>query len=396
MFSGRRLPIDRAVAGVFVFVALTCSGAQAADFQTLYAFTGGQDGEAPFSVIQDASGNLYGATFAGGDITCQCGTIFKVAPDGAETTLYSFKGGDDGAYPQTGLARDSAGNLYGATNGTGDIPGTVFKLDPGGHLTTLHAFQEAGDGRDPLGSPILDRKGRLYGTTIRGGQVGRGTVYRIAPNGKERVLHSFGGTSRNGDGDSPNSALIMDRDGNLYGTTIAGGSSACGSGGCCAGTGCGTVFKVTPDGATTILYAFLNDGHGKFPVGSLAMDRTGNLYGMTQQGGTAGTIFKLEPDGTKSELYKFNIQTGGVPHAGLIMDRRGNLYGTAEGGANGYGVAFQFTRRGKYTVLHDFTDDNNPSANNLVLGAGGDLFGSTRADTFECPSTCGTVFRIAR
>jgi len=396
MFSGRRLSTDWAVAGVFVFVALICSGARAADFQTLYAFTGGQDGQAPFSLIQDAAGNLYGATFAGGDVTCQCGTIFKVAPDGSETTLYSFKGGNDGAYPQTGLARDSAGNLYGATNGTGNIPSTVFKLDPGGHLTTLHAFQELGDGKNPLGSPILDRQGRLYGTTIHGGQVGRGTVYRITPNGKERVLHSFGGTSREGDGDSPASALIMDRNGNLYGTTIAGGSSACGSGGCCAGTGCGTVFKVAPDGTTTILYRFLNDGHGKFPVGSLAMDRTGNLYGMTQQGGGAGTIFKLEPDGTKSELYLFGIGTGGVPHAGLIIDRRGNLFGTAEGGANGDGVAFELSAHGAYTVLHDFTDNNDPSVNNLVLGVGGELFGSTRAYTFECPSTCGTVFKIER
>jgi uncharacterized repeat protein (TIGR03803 family) len=396
MFSGRRLSIDRAVAGVFVFVALTCFGARAADFQTLYAFTGGQDGQAPFSVIQDAAGNLYGATFAGGDVTCQCGTIFKVAPDGGETPLYSFKGGNDGAYPQTGLARDSAGNLYGATNGTGDLPGTVFKLDPSGHLTTLHVFQELGDGKNPLGSPILDRQGRLYGTTIHGGQVGRGTVYRLAPNGKERLLHSFGGTSRNGDGDSPNSALIMDRDGNLYGTTIAGGSSACGSGGCCAGTGCGTVFKVAPDGTTTILYRFLNDGHGKFPVGSLAMDRTGNLYGMTQQGGGAGTIFKLEPDGTKSELYLFGIGTGGVPHAGLIIDRHGNLFGTAEGGANGDGVAFELSARGAYTVLHDFTDANNPSTNNLILDAEGNLFGATRAQSFECPGACGTVFKITR
>jgi len=396
MFSGRHLSIDWAVAGVFIFVALTCSSAGAANFQTLYAFTGGQDGQAPFSLIQDAAGNLYGATFAGGDVTCQCGTIFKVATDGSETTLYSFKGGNDGAYPQTGLARDSAGNLYGATNGTGDLPGTVFKLDPSGDLTTLHIFQELGDGKNPLGSPIIDRKGRLYGTTIHGGQVGRGTVYRIAPNGKERVLHSFGGTSREGDGDSPASALIMDRDGNLYGTTIAGGSSACGSGGCCAGTGCGTVFKIAPDGTTTILYRFLNDGHGKFPVGSLAMDRTGDLYGMTQQGGGAGTIFKLEPDGTKSELYLFGIGTGGVPHAGLIIDRHGNLFGTAEGGANGDGVAFELSARGAYTVLHDFTDANNPSTNNLILDADGNLFGATRAQSFECPASCGTVFEITR
>ncbi len=395
--TGIRRPSAKwAAVGVFIFVAPMFSGAQAADFQTLYAFTGGQDGESPFGVIQDAAGNLYGTTFAGGDIVCLCGTIFKVAPDGVETTLYSFKGGNDGAYPQTGLASDSAGNLYGTTNGTGDIPGTVFKLDPSGHLTTLHVFQETGDGKNPLGSLIMDRKGRLFGTTIHGGQVGRGTVYRIAPNGKERVLHSFGGTSRDGDGDSPASALIMDRDGNLYGTTSAGGSNTCGSGGCCAGTGCGTVFKVAPDGTTTILYAFLNDGHGKFPVGSLAMDRRGNLYGMTQQGGGAGTIFKLEPDGTKSELYLFGIGTGGVPHAGLVIDRRGNLYGTAEGGANGDGVAFEFSARGAYTVLHDFTDANNPSTNNLILDAEGNLFGATSAYSFNCPKACGTVFEIAR
>lgn len=378
-----------------LLAALIFSTARAENFHTLYAFAGSQDGEAAQDVIQDSAGNLYGTTSAGGTIACRCGTIFKVAPDGTKTTLYAFKGQSDGGHPLTGLALDRAGNLYGTTSEPDR--GTVFKLDTTGHLTTLHVFEGVEDGDSPLGSPILDRRGTLYGTTRGGGHWGRGTVYKITPHGKEHVLHAFGGTTRDGDGDSPAAALIMGRDGNLYGTTSYGGSSACHQGGCCATLGCGTVFKIAPDGTTTILYRFPGGGQGEFPVGAVAMDKKSNLYGMTRQGGAGGgLIYKLSPDGVKSDLHAFEIATGGVPHAGPIIDRHGNLYGTADGGAFGQGVAFVLTRRGTYTVLHDFTDDNDPSANALILGVDGNLFGSTQAYFFQCPSACGTVFEIDR
>ncbi|MBV9992956.1 MAG: hypothetical protein JOZ72_16890 [Alphaproteobacteria bacterium] len=389
--------MDRSWLGA-IAAALISFGAQADDFHTLYAFAGGLDGEAVAGIVQDAAGNLYGTTSAGGDGACDCGTIFKLAPDGTKT-LYSFTGASDGAYPLTGLAIDRAGNLYGTTSKPDR--GTVFRLDASGRLTTLHAFAGAEDGDAPLGSPILDRKGKLYGTTVRGGHWGRGTVYKITPDGRERVLHAFGGTTRDGDGDGPASSLILNRDGNLYGATGYGGSSACNDRGCCATPGCGTVFKVAPDGTTTILYRFPGGSQGELPVGAVAMDKAGNLFGATEQGGVGagnggGLVYKLTPDGVKSDLHAFQIATGAVPHVGVIVDRRGNLYGTASGGAFGQGVAYALTRRGRYTVLHDFTDDNDPSANALILGVGGDLIGSTRAYSFECPSACGTVFRIAR
>lgn len=406
----QRLCGNALLAGGLAFVALTSSAVQAGqlstEFRILHSFAGGSDGKAPHSVIKDALGNVYGTTASGGDAPCACGTVFKIAAEGTKTTLYSFRGKKDGANPSAGLISDSAGNLYGTTEGFGtDHYGTVFRLNPSGTLTTLHTFKKIGDGRNPLAALVMDKAGNLYGTTIRGGNRNSGTAYKIAPDGKESVLHSFDGTTRGGDGAYPAGELILDDAGNLYGSTGYGGSNACGSDGCCATPGCGTVFKIAPDGTTTILYAFLPDHNGRLPVGSLAMDRQGNLYGMTQEGGIGGgngggTIFKLTPDGTKSILYSFQIATGAVPHAGLVIDRKGNLYGTAEGGTYGFGVAFELTSDGKYKVLHDFTgeaDGDDPSTNNLTTGPHGILLGATRGGTFGCSGdNCGTVFEIKR
>jgi len=259
------------------------------------------------------------------------------------TVLYAFHGGSDGTNPDAGLTADGKGNLYGTTlngggpgcHGTGC--GTVFRLAPDGTETVLHAFTGGSDGISPLGGVVLDRKGNLYGTTNFGGATGYGTVFRVAPNGAETVLHSFCGKPGCVDGASPVAGLIADAKGNLYGTTYGGGT-----------IGDGNVFRLAPDGTETSLYSFCTKTHcadGLWPLAGLVADAQGNLYGTTGSGGAGncgcGVVFRLAPDGTETVLHAFEAKTGSDPWAGLIADRNGALRSTAhDGGANGDGVVF--------------------------------------------------------
>ncbi len=276
----------------------------------LYSFKGGNDGATPGfgSLIRDEAGNLYGTTADGGSgggcsFSFGCGTVFKLDPAGNETVLYSFKGGSDGESPVAGLIMDVAGNLYGTTQDGGSGSGcsfgcgTVFKLDPAGNFTVLHSFTGGSDGTQPLAALIFDQAGNLYGTTEEGGSgtctvingvSGCGTVFKLDPSGNETVLHTFTGGN---DGAAPLFVgLIMDIAGNLYGTTqIGGGSSSC-------SVGCGTVFKLDTSGNETVLHSFTGSpGDGAIPRASLIMDKAGNLYGTTSNGGASGfgTVFKL-------------------------------------------------------------------------------------------------------
>jgi uncharacterized repeat protein (TIGR03803 family) len=165
----------------------------------------------------------------------------------------------------------------------------------------------------------------------------------------ETVLHSFTGS----DGAFPLAGLIADSAGNLYGTTVSGGT-----GGCSQGAGCGVVFKVSPSGTETVLYSFTGGSDGAFPEAGLIADRAGNLYGTTNRGGGSGggVVFKLSSSGTETVLYSFTGGSDGRnPQAGLIADSAGNLYGTTEGGGSGNGVVFKLSLGGTETVLHSFT-----------------------------------------
>ncbi len=234
-------------------------------------------------------------------------------------TLFNFTQGhlERGVFPQAGLTADQAGNLYGTTAGGGTGAGcqgvggcgTVFKLGPHGTETVLYSFAGGGDGSSPNGTLIVDQAGNFYGTTAAGGFSGCalgaecGTVFKLAPDGTHTVLYSFTGGR---DGGVPEAPLLADQAGNLYGTTTQGGSGGCG------GYGCGTVFKLAPDGTETILHAFRggSDGAELFAAGLIA-DQAGNLYGTTWEGGKGcngagcGTVFKLAPDGTKTILHSF-------------------------------------------------------------------------------------------
>jgi len=292
------------------------------------------DGEQPYAgLIEDKSGSLYGTTYLGG--ADNFGTIFELAPDGTESVLYSFSGSSrDGANPLAGLIVDSAGNLYGTTAGGGHYNdnkcepggcGTVFELAPDGTETVLYRFTGGKDGGNPYAGLIMDKAGNLYGTTLFGGPGGSGVVFRLAPDGTETVLSHF----KNGiDFDSPHASLIQDKAGNLYGTTFLGG-----------GYGFGSVFKITPKGRAIALHTFTGND-GRYPESPLVVDEAGNLYGTTSEGGAdnSGTIFKLDPDGTESVLHSFcsqsNCTDGATPIAGLTKDKAGNLYGTTLDGGD--------------------------------------------------------------
>jgi uncharacterized repeat protein (TIGR03803 family) len=307
----------------------------------LYRFTGKADGGTPYTgLIRDVAGNLYGTTRYGGNFVCGggCGTVFKIDAAGHETVLHSFTGAD-GWVPQGRLVRDATGNLYGTTYDGGDVTcnppygcGAVFKLDAENNETVLYAFSGTTDGRFPSSGLIRDAAGNLYGATLSGGSGDVGTVFKVDANGKETVLHSFAGEA---DGSSPFTDLVR-LGADLYGTTATGGTF-----------GYGTVFKVdATTGNETVVYNFTGRSDGRYPLAGLVSDAQGNLYGTTSQGGSSfvfGTVFRLDQNGNETVLDTF---TGGLdgkyPQGNLVRDAAGNLYGTAElGGSLGFGTVFK-------------------------------------------------------
>jgi len=319
----------------------------------MYGFNSFPNGLAPQGgLIQDASGNFYGTGALGGltkihslCVDLGCGVVYELSATGVETVLFDFfdvKKGENynGFRPYGSLLRDSNGNIYGTTAGFGaKTTGSVFELAANGSEGILHWFGSyPHDGRFPNGGLVMDSQGNIYGTTSLGGHYGAtgglpssGTVFEINTAGVESVIHSFGGKKFVQNGLGPNAGLILDGTGNIYGTTANGGIATCGD------EGCGTVFAMTPAGVETVLYSFKGTPDGMSPMGSLIMDGQGNFYGTTEYGGAygAGTVFKLSPGGVETVLYSFSGGADGAnPLDGLAMDGNGNLYGTTFGGGN--------------------------------------------------------------
>jgi uncharacterized repeat protein (TIGR03803 family) len=343
-------------------------------FAPLFAFDD-FDGAAPVAPLTFGPGGLlYGSTTDGGNnLNCfssfyGCGVVFTLQPPPTicrsalcywlENPIYTFTSESDGFEPMGNLAFDQAGNIYGTTAyggtntcGTGANCGNVFQLSRSGSAwtkTTLYNFTPGSDGIWPVSGVITDSSGVLYGITNQGGTYDFGTVFELTPSESgwtETVIYNF----QDGvDGGGPWGGLLMDAEGNLYGTTATGG----------AGHG-GTVFELSPSGGrwTFSVVASLFGVEGGGSVGSLTFDSAGNLYGTTRGDGAYGygNIFKLTPSGRQwiySDLYDFTGGSDGrSPYAGVTLDSGGNLYGTTLEGGNtggacasfGCGVVFEIT-----------------------------------------------------
>jgi len=334
--------------------------------------------EGPNIIAQGRDGNLYSTTPYGGAGTCGggasgCGAIFKITPTGKLTTIYSFNASGDGYFPYSGLTLGTDGNLYGTTTGTigsctgntNDANGTIFRVTPDGALTTLYVFTGGADGGSPQAPPVQASDGNFYGTTTECG-TGRGTFYKITPSGIFSKLRNFykrqpcggsenpvvqgtdgsfylaatlGGVCKvpltgkvtvlaNLPGSAPRGPLVQGSDGSLYGTTTLGGTFVQGS-----------VFKITTDGQFTTLYSLNGTTDGVAPIGGLLLATDGKFYGTAAQGGghDAGTIFEISPTATFKVLYDFEFTTGRSPQVTLLQHTNGLLYGDTFCGGTGHG-----------------------------------------------------------
>ncbi len=361
---------------------------------SLYSFPRSNDGWGPSGLVQASDGNFYGTTEQGGttnvlnyNYPLGAGTVFKISTNGALTSLYSFTGGNDGADPRAGLVQGSDGNFYGTTywGGTNGGFGTVFKISPTGALTSLYSFIYIGnDGCCPSGALVLGRDGYFYGTTEAGGTKDAGTVFRISTNGVLTNLYSFTGPTAGGHPQS----LVQGSDGNFYGTTEAGGMKDA-----------GTVFRISTNGVLTNLYSFTGSNEGAAPYGGLVQGSDGNFYGTTAGnwgvGGTSyGTVFKITTNGVLTSLYSFPPPNDGWDPSGLVEGSDGYFYGTTEsGGTNGWGTVFKISADGAYTSLYSFTGGNDGAApyGGLVQGSDGSFYGTTAG---YGAVRGGTIFRL--
>jgi len=373
----------------FVLTVVASPAAQAQTFNVLYNFTGGTDGGTPYAgVTLDRAGNLYGTTSMNG------GTVYQLKkPNGSGwtyTLLYTFTGlhPSFGLFPTARVILGPDSTLYGTTSQGGANTGcagvvgcgVVFNLRPPPKVvcqnapcpwmeTVLYNFAGNPDGYLPgYGDLLFDQAGNIYGTTVNGGTnycngQGCGVVYELTRSGggwKESVLYSFEGHEA-GDGATPANGVIFDNAGNLYGTTTVGGLS-----------NYGTVFELMYSGGSSwtesIPYSFQNVGNGTYPFAGLISDPSGNLYGATTGNQySAGSVFELTPgmngSWTYTQVYSFTDYPACGPRGTLVMDGAGNIYGTTYcGGAYHAGSVFKLTPSGNswtYTPLVYFAGLND-------------------------------------
>lgn len=388
---GLRCSLNRASGsigqGAVTDIAISCV---TGSLSIVHHFAGAPDGAQPMGeLMPDGDGNFYSTTLSGG--TLDSGTLYKLDATGTVTVLHSLGAQASPPYgPRSGLARDASGNFYLAvySGGTPNF-GAIVKVDPAGSATILHEF----DMTDPLGvfpsgSLFLARDGNLYGTTESRAAYHGGALFQITPAGASSLVHSFGDVAA--DALTPQGELAQDEAGNLYGASQDGGSAAS-----------GTVYKVSPGGAVTVIHSFGTGATtGLMPQEGITRDAAGNLYGTTAVGGGSGnpgTVFKVSPSGVATDLHAFSTASGDgyQPLGGVVADANGNVFGTTSlGGAHGHGIVFKISRSGVYTVLHEFNpgagDGGTPKAT-LTIATDGTLYGTTNAGG---ASGHGTIFKI--
>jgi len=398
-------------------------------YAVLYTFTGGNDGANPLAgLTMDGSGNLYGTAAESG--IYGWGTVYELTRSGSSWTfssLYSFEGltNDiaDGGSPVSRAVFGPNGALYGTTMhggfGQGCIEyyfgcGTVYSLKNHSGTWVEGIFFQFGnsDGGNPgYGDLVFDQSGNAYDASSISGPSGNGIAYELhTVNFGESVLHAFTGTP---DGSGPTSGPILDRAGNLFGTTMTGGAD-----------GYGAIYELSPSGSgwtEAILYSFTNGGDGSAPTSNLVMDRLGNLYGATQSGGTygGGTVFELTKSSlgawTLTTIYEFRssmkapVNTvpasgcAGQPFMGsnrtLTIDSGGNLYGTTSADAvSQYGSIYKLSpvsgTTWAYATLHTFSGaDGAAPWGSLLLDHAGNLYGTA---ALGGANNCGVIFEITR
>ncbi len=444
---------------ILVFVLTVSSQSAAAQaLQVLHSFSFGpngiQNGTWPLAgLTMDKAGNLYGTTSRGGHLPGQgicdpawgCGTVFRLSPNGTFTVLYRFNG-PDGFGPVSRVIFGPDGTLYGTTMYGGDLScnryanngntpgcGVVFNLKPppsrcprggapcGWTVTVLHQFTGT-DGANPgYGDLVFDPAGNIYGTTVNGGELincfvgdglGCGVVFKLTPSTKgwtESVLYSF---QQAYSGTEPYGGVVFDNAGNLWGTTMFGGSA-----GSCATGFCGTIFELTSstNGWIYSYHPFTGGADGANPASGLTFDGNGNLYGSTVWGGIpycdgwdpsgCGVIFKVTTNWAISVIYTFpsNPSFPDGPYGSLTLDAAGNLYGTTlQDGACGRGSVFQLTpgtNGWTFNSLHDFCStgwtDGALLYGSVTVDANGNLYGTTsRGGTVNQGEQGGTVWKI--
>lgn len=400
---------------LFLLVLMTIRAAQAQTFTVLHSFSG-PDGYGPEAGLTlDAAGNLYGTTTHGGSQNCGdggCGTVFKLThhPSGwILTTLYEFQGGADGAWPRAGVVFGPDGSLYGTTEYG---YGAVFNLRPSTNfcrsvtcpwtLTVLHSFTNGADGNTPgYGNLVFDQQGSVYGTTEGGGTFGAGTVFELTHSSggwSKTVLYNF--LTDQSIECSPLGGVIFDGAGNLWGATIGCGGQY------------GAVYKLSRSGpgwTATLVHQFLDTPYGStpdgaFPLSSLTLDSTGNIYGTTESGPPAptcpglGTVFEINTAGQFSTLHFFPSGSGPecMYESGLLgpvsLDAQGNLYGTQYAEAYGdYGGVYKGGSQG-WSELENFPQDSGGlPRGNVAFDANGNIYGTT---SLNGPGSGGGVWEI--
>lgn len=368
---------------------------QAQTYKVLHNFTGGADGSNPQAgLAMDRAGNLYGTASDGGN--AGFGAIYRLVHTGPNWILYplyDFQGAYDGASPLGPLTIGPDGAFYGTTLAAGSHGnGVLFRITPPPTVppsaftpwdeTVLYAFDALGGEQPVYPQLIFDQAGNLYGAAQFGGSHQAGAVFELSPTGggwTEQPLYTgFEGDSPTGS--QPYSGVVMDRAGNLYGTTSIGGDP-----------GDGVVYEISPTQSgwvQTILHSFKNGTDGGLSFGGLVMDQAGNLYGGTVSGGAGcGVIYELSPSNGGwifAPIYTLpsvHGQCGGGPYETLTLDAAGNLYGTAfADGADSAGMVFKLSNsNGSWTLtdLHDFSFGTEYFPYSAVtIGTDGNLYGT--------------------